>query len=53
MLPEPGDGMVRLGTLDRQEGLASTRCRPSAAGPSMQFDPDLVTVTRAGSDPAN
>ena len=52
MLPEPGDRMVHLGNLDPQEGLASLDVDLGRAA-FEQFDPDLVTVTRAGSDPAN
>ena len=52
VLPEPGDRMVRLGNLDPQEGLATLDVSLGRAA-FAQFDPDLVTVTRAGSDPAN
>jgi len=52
VLPEPGDRRLRLGNLDRQDGMATLDVSLGRAA-FAQFDPDLVTVTRAGSDPAN
>ena len=52
VIPEPGDEMVRLGILERQEGTATLEAGLGRAA-FAQFDPDLVTVTRAGLDPAD
>ncbi len=52
VMPEPGDEMVRLGILERQEGKATLEASLGRAA-FAQFDPDLVTVTRAGLDPAD
>ena len=51
VMPEPGDIMVRVGDLKQKGGMAKLEAKLGTEA-FAKFEPDLVTVTRAGKNPA-
>lgn len=51
VMPEPGDIMVRVGDLKQKGGIAKLEAKLGTEA-FAKFEPDLVTVTRAGKNPA-
>jgi hypothetical protein len=49
-LPEPGDNVVRVGSLTATDGVATIEAKLGDAA-FTDFQPDLVVVTRAGKNP--